>query len=56
MQKFIACLLLVALIGMIPVPSFAQQNQNVQKSNMEIKVLETRISEIEKQLADCGKC
>ena len=50
MRKFIAFLLLGALLGMIPVPSFAQQNQNVQKSDMEIKVLETRISEIEKQL------
>ena len=50
MQKFIACLLLVALLGIIPLLLPAQQNQSAQKSDPEIEVLEKRVSELEKQL------
>ena len=50
MQKFIACLLLVALLGIISPLLSAQQNQTAQKSDAEIEVLKKRVSEIEKQL------
>ena len=50
MQKSIACLLLVVLLGMIPPLLLAQQNQNPQKSDSEIEALEKRVSELEKQL------
>ena len=50
MQKFIACLLLVVLLGMMPLLLPAQQNQNAQKADTEIEALKKRISEIEKQL------
>ena len=50
MRKFIACLLLVALLGIISLLLPAQQNQNAQKSDPEIEVLEKRVSELEKQL------
>ena len=45
MKKFIACLLLGALLGMIPSPLPAQQNQN-----QEIEALKKRVSELEKQI------
>ena len=45
MKKFITCLLLGALFGMIPPPLPAQQNQN-----QEIEALKKRVSELEKQL------
>ena len=50
MRKFIACLLLGALLGMIPRLLPAQQNQNIQQSDPGIEALEKRISELEKQL------
>ena len=50
MRKFIACLLLGALLGMIPPLLFAQQDQNAQKSDPEIETLKKRVSELEKQL------
>ena len=50
MQKFIACLLLGALLGMMPSLSPAQQNQNAQNPNPEIEALKKRVSELEKQL------
>ena len=50
MKKFIACLLLGALLGMIPPLLPAQQNQNTQKSNPEIEALKKRVSELEQQL------
>ena len=50
MRKFIACLLLVALLGMIHPLLLAQQNQNPQKSDTEIEALKKRVSELEKQL------
>lgn len=50
MQKSIACLLLVALLGMISPPLSAQQNQSSQKLEEKIEALEKRISEVEKQL------
>ena len=50
MKKFIACLLLGVLLGMIPPLLFAQQSQNTQKSNPEIESLEKRVSELEEQL------
>ena len=50
MRKFIACLLLGALLGMIPRLLPAQQNQSTQRSNTEIEALKKRISELEKQL------
>ena len=50
MQKFITCLLLAALLGMIPILLSAQQNQSTQKSDLKIEVLENRVSELEKQL------
>ena len=50
MQKFIACLLLGALLGMIPPLLPAQQNQSMQKSDLEIEALKKRVSELEKQL------
>ena len=56
MQKFIACLLLVALLGMISPLLSAQQNQSSQQSDPEIEALKKRVSELEKQPADCGKC
>ena len=50
MQKSIACLLLVVLLGMMPLLLFAQQNQNTEKLEQEIEALEKRVSELEKQL------
>ena len=50
MQKSIAYLLLVVLLGMTSPLLPAQQNQNPQKSDSEIKLLEKRVSELEKQL------
>ena len=50
MHKSIACLLLVALLGMISPPLPAQQNQNPQKFDTEIEALKKRVSELEKQL------
>ena len=50
MRKFIACLLLGALLGMIPPLLPAQQNQSAQRSNTEIEALKKRVSELEKQL------
>ena len=45
MKKFITCLLLGTLLGMIPPPLPAQQNQN-----QEMEALKKRVSELEKQL------
>ena len=45
MKKFITCLLLGALLGMIPPPLPAQQNQN-----QEMEALKKRVSELEKRL------
>ena len=45
MKAFITCLLLGALLGMIPPPLPAQQNQN-----QETEALKKRVSELEKQL------
>ena len=50
MKEFIACLLLVALLGMIPPLLPAQQNQSAQKSDPEIEALKKRVSELEKEL------
>ena len=50
MQKFIACLVLVTLLGMMSPLLSAQQNQNAQKSDAEIEAFEKRVSELEKQL------
>ena len=50
MKKFIACLLLGALFGIMPLLLSAQQNQNAQKSDLEMEALKKRISELEKQL------
>ena len=50
MRKCIACLLLGALLGMIPPLLPAQQNQSMQKSDLEIEALKKRVSELEKQL------
>ena len=50
MQKFIACLLLGVLLGMITPLLLAQQNQNTQQSDPGIEALEKRISELEKRL------
>lgn len=50
MQKSIACLLLVALLGIRPPPLSAQQNQPPQKFEKKIEALEQRVAELEKQL------
>ena len=50
MKKFIGCLLLGMLLGMMPPSLPAQQNQNAQKLEQKIKALEKRVSELEKQL------
>ena len=50
MKKFIGCLLLGMLLGMMPSPLPAQQNQNAQKLEQKIEALEKRVSELEKQL------
>ena len=50
MRKFIACLLLGTLLGMIPLLLPAQQNQNAQKLEQKIETLKKRVSELEKQL------
>ena len=50
MQKFIPCLLLGVLLGMIHPPLPAQQNQNLQQSETDIETLEKRVSELERQL------
>ena len=50
MRKFIACLLLGMLLGMMLPLLSAQQNQNTQKPNPEIEALKKRVSELEKQL------
>ena len=49
-QKFIVCLLLGTLLGMISPPLPAQQNQSTEKSDPQIAALEKRVSELEKQL------
>ena len=49
-KEFIACLLLGALLGMMPPLSLAQQNQNAQKSDSEIEALKKQVSKLEKQL------
>ena len=50
MKKLIACLLLGTLLGIISPLLSAQQNQNTQKSDLEIEALKKRVSELEKQL------
>lgn len=50
MNRFIACLLLGSLFGIMALSLPAQQHQNLQGSAQEIKVLKQRISELEKQL------
>ena len=50
MKRFIVCLLLGTLLGMIPPLLPAQQNQNAQRSNPQVEVLEKRVEELEKQL------
>ena len=50
MKKFIACLLLGALLGMISPLLPAQENQNLQQSDPEVEALKKRVSELEKQL------
>ena len=50
MKKFIVCLLLGTLLGMIPPLLPAQQNQSTQKSDSEIEALKKRVSEMEKKL------
>ncbi len=50
MRKFIVCLLLGVLLGMIHPPLPAQQNQNLQQSETEIETLKKRVAELEKQL------
>ena len=50
MKQFIPYLLLGALLGVIPPPVPAQQNQSSQHTTQEIQVLKNRISELEKQL------
>ena len=50
MKKFIACLLLGALLGMISPLLPAQQDQSAQRSNPEIEALKKRVSDLEKQL------
>ena len=50
MRRFIACLLLGVLLGMMPPLLLAEQNQNAQNSNKEIEALKKRVLELEKQL------
>ena len=50
MRKFIACLLLGVLLGMIPPLLIAQQNQNAQKLEQKIEVLEKQLLEMQKRL------
>ena len=50
MKKFIAYLLVGALLGMILPLLPAQENQNIQQSDPEIEALKKRVSELEKQL------
>ena len=49
MRKFIVCLLLGVLLGMIHPPLPAQQNQNPQQSETEIEILKKRVAKLEKQ-------
>ena len=50
MKKFIACLLLVGLLGVISPLLYAQQDQNSQTSNSQAEVLEERVAKLEEQL------
>lgn len=50
MKKATFCLLLATLLVIIYFGSFAQQNQNLQKPNPEIKTLKKRISVLESKL------
>lgn len=50
MKEFIACLLLGALLGMMPLQSPAQQNQNAQPLDSEVEALKKRVLALEKQL------
>lgn len=50
MRKFIACLLLGALLGMIHPPLPAQQNQNAQKLEQKMEALEKQLLGMQKQL------
>ena len=50
MKRFIVCLLLGTLLGMISPLLPAQQNQNVQKLEQKIEALEKQLLEMQKQL------
>ena len=50
MKKNIACIILIALLGITVSVSIAQQNQNVPKTNTEVEALQKRVSEIESKL------
>ena len=50
MKTLIVCVLLEALIGVMPPLLSAQQSQNTQKSKPEIEALEQRVSKLEKRL------
>ena len=50
MKEFIACLLLGALLGMMPLQSPAQQDQNAQPPDSEVEALKKRVLALEKQL------
>lgn len=50
MKEFIACLLLVVSLGIIPSLLSAQQDLNTEKLEQKIEVLKKRVSELEKQL------
>ena len=50
MKRFIACLLLGSLFGIIPLPIPAQQDQSLQYSVQEIDALKKRVAVLEEQL------
>ena len=50
MKKNIACIILIALLGITVSASIAQQNQNVPKTDTEVEKLQRRVSELEGKL------
>ena len=50
MKKNIACIILIALLGITVSASIAQQNQNVPKTDTEVEALQKRVTELEGKL------
>ena len=50
MKQLIACLLMMVLFCIVPLPAPSQRNQSPEQLAQEIETLKQRVSELEKQL------